>query len=128
MSWETIYNDVTSAIGMQMQNLANLQQQVSTGEMVNQASDNPTAAYQIMSLDSSGDSLNTCVTNAGNVMTDMEQASSSLQERRQFSRPGQDTADPGLQPDLWRHQPANHRQRNQLPAGGDRLLRQHQKH
>jgi len=45
MSWQTIYNNVTGAIAQQMQSLSKLQEQVSTGERVNRASDDPVAAW-----------------------------------------------------------------------------------
>jgi flagellar hook-associated protein 3 FlgL len=78
MSWQTIYNNVTGAIAQQMQSLSKLQEQVSTGERVNRASDDPVAANQIMSLHSESESLTTYTKNVTSVLTDMQQTSASL--------------------------------------------------
>jgi flagellar hook-associated protein 3 FlgL len=78
MSWQTIYNNVTGAIAQQMQSLAQLQEQVSTGKRVNTASDDPVAADQIMSLHSESESLTTYASNISSVLTNMQQTSSSL--------------------------------------------------
>jgi flagellar hook-associated protein 3 FlgL len=80
MGWETIYNNVTGAIAQQMQSLTQLQDEVSTGNRVNVASDDPVAADQIMSLDSESASLNTYSSNLSSVLTNMQQSSSSLSD------------------------------------------------
>lgn len=78
MGWQTVYNNVTGAIAMQMQSLTRLQEEVSTGNRVNFASDDPVAADQIMSLNSESQSLTTYAGNLGSVLTNMQQTSSSL--------------------------------------------------
>ena len=78
MSWQTIYNNVTGAIAQQMQSLSQLQEEVSTGNRVNVASDDPVAADQIMSLHSESESLTTYSTNLASVLTNMQQSSTSL--------------------------------------------------
>jgi flagellar hook-associated protein 3 FlgL len=79
MSWQIIYNNTVGAIAQQMQTLNRLQEEVATGTRVNRASDDPIAAFQVLTLNSSNQAASTYINNVGNVSTDMDQCSSSLQ-------------------------------------------------
>ena len=64
-----IYNDVSFALHLHTEALARLQEQVSTGSHVNRSSDEPSAAYQILGLNSQQRYLENYTDNLSNVIT-----------------------------------------------------------
>jgi len=73
-----IYNNVSYALHLHTEALARLQEQASTGSHVNRASDEPSAAYQILGLSSQQSSLETYMDNLSSVITTLELSSTII--------------------------------------------------
>jgi flagellar hook-associated protein 3 FlgL len=70
-----IYNNVIYGLRLNTDAMARLQEQVSTGAKVNRASDDPSAAYSILTLNSQGKSLQNYIDNLSNVSDTLELSS-----------------------------------------------------
>ncbi len=65
----SIYDNVNLGLRVHVDALARLQEQVSTGSCINRASDGPSAAYQILGLNSQGRGLDNYMTNISNTVS-----------------------------------------------------------
>src|SRR3989304_1657800 len=74
----SIYNDISFALRLHTEALARLQEQASTGSYINRPSDEPSAAYQILGLNSQQKSLENYTSNLSNVTTTLELSSKIL--------------------------------------------------
>jgi flagellar hook-associated protein 3 FlgL len=72
-----IYNNVSYALRLNTDAIARLQEQVSTGARVNRVSDDPSVAYNILTLNSQGKSLQNYIDNLSEV-SDTLQLSSTI--------------------------------------------------
>jgi len=70
-----IYNDISFALQLHTKVLARLQEQASTGSHVNRPSDEPSAAYQILGLNSQQRSLENYMDNLTSALTSLELSS-----------------------------------------------------
>ena len=57
------YNNIGFALSLHTEQLARLQEQISTGSRINRASDDPSAAYRVLGLGSQNKSLGNYITN-----------------------------------------------------------------
>ena len=73
-----IYNNVSFALHLHTKAMVRLQEQVSTGSRINRASDGPSAAYQILGLNSQGRSLENYIDNLSGVVSTLEISSSVI--------------------------------------------------
>ena len=71
----SIYNDISFALRLHTDALARLQEQASTGSLVNRPSDEPSAAYQILGLNSQQKSFENYLGNLSDVTTSLELSS-----------------------------------------------------
>ena len=69
---DNIYNNVSFALNLHMNAMSDLQEQASTGSRVNRASDDPTAAYRILGLNSNDASLENYINNISEVVGMLE--------------------------------------------------------
>jgi flagellar hook-associated protein 3 len=76
----SIYNDVCSAVSIQTQTMSKLQEQVSTGSKINRTSDDSSAAYQLLSLNTQKSSLGNYIDNLSNVINTLEYSSTVVQD------------------------------------------------
>ncbi len=74
-SLNSIYNDISFALQLHTKALARLQEQAATGSYVNRPSDKPSAAYQILGLNSQKRSLENYMENLSSVITSLELSS-----------------------------------------------------
>jgi flagellar hook-associated protein 3 len=74
-----IYNNVSLALHLHTDALARLQEQVSTGSRINRVSDDSSAAYRVLGLDSQESSLNNYIDNLSNVLSTLEFSSTIFQ-------------------------------------------------
>ncbi len=79
-SWGAIYDTMTAGLQSCSQALVKIQEQIASGTRIIRASDSPTDAYHVMSLQAQGRSLESYSKNLDRILSDREQASSSLQE------------------------------------------------
>jgi len=76
----SIYNNLSFALKLHSEALFRLQEQASSGARVNRVSDDPSAAYQIMGLDSQGRSLADYIDTLSDVSSTLEVSSSIIQQ------------------------------------------------
>jgi flagellar hook-associated protein 3 FlgL len=74
-----IYNNTLFGLNQHTEAIARLQEQVSTGSRINRASDDPSAAYQILGLNSQGKSLGNYVDNLSDVISMLEVSSTAIE-------------------------------------------------
>jgi flagellar hook-associated protein 3 FlgL len=79
-SWGAIYDIMTTGLQARSRALIRIQEQITTGAKIIRASDSPADAYHVMSLQAQGQSLESYSKNLNRILSDREQASSSLQE------------------------------------------------
>ncbi|MBN2183265.1 MAG: flagellar hook-associated protein FlgL [Sedimentisphaerales bacterium] len=75
----SIYNNVSYALGLHTAEMSRLQEQVATGSKVNRASDDSSAAYQILGLNSKQSSLKNYIDNISNVVNSLGYSSTIVQ-------------------------------------------------
>lgn len=73
-----IYNNVSYALNLQTEAMTSLQEQVTTGSRVNRASDDSSAAYQILGLNSQQSSLANYVDNISSIVGSLEYSSTVI--------------------------------------------------
>ncbi len=74
-SLNNIYNNISFALQLHTNAMANLQEQVSTGSRVNRISDNPAAAYRVLGLNTNVKSLENYIDNLSEVISVLELSS-----------------------------------------------------
>jgi len=74
-----IYNNVSFALYQHAEAMTRLQEQASTGSRVNRASDDPSAAYQILGFNSQDRSLENYINSLSNVNSTLELSSTVLE-------------------------------------------------
>lgn len=74
-SLNNIYNNVSFALNLNMKAMALLQEQASTGSRINRVSDDPTAAYRVLGLDSNDSSLENYINNISEAVSILELSS-----------------------------------------------------
>ena len=74
-----IYNNVSFALHLHAEAMARLQEQVSTGSRINRASDDPSAAFQILGLNSQEKSLANYIDNLSEVVSTLELSSITIE-------------------------------------------------
>ncbi len=79
-SLNNIYNNVSFALNLHTKAMAVLQEQASTGSRINRVSDDPTAAYRILGLNTNDRSLENYVNNLSEVVSILELSSTVVQE------------------------------------------------
>ncbi|MHC4159050.1 MAG: flagellar hook-associated protein FlgL [Planctomycetota bacterium] len=79
-----IYNNVSYALRLHSEALVRLQEQASTGARVNRASDDPSAAYQILGFNSQEKSLVNYVDNLSEVMSTLEASSNIINDMMSY--------------------------------------------
>ncbi len=67
-----IYNNVSFALNVHMKAMAVLQEQASTGSRINRVSDDPTAAYRVLGLNATDNSLENYINNTSEVVSILE--------------------------------------------------------
>ena len=75
-----IYDNISFALRLHSEAMTRLQEQVSTGSRLNRASDDPSAAYRVLGLNSQKRSLENYIDNASEVLDRLEITSTILQE------------------------------------------------
>jgi flagellar hook-associated protein 3 FlgL len=75
-----IYNNTCLALSLHSQAMARLQEQVSTGSRINRASDDPSAAYQVLGLDSHQRTLTNYIDNISDLSSTLEFSSTVVQD------------------------------------------------
>ncbi|MHC4171498.1 MAG: flagellar hook-associated protein FlgL [Planctomycetota bacterium] len=75
-----IYNNVSFALHLHAEAMARLQEQASTGSRINRASDDPSAAYQILGLNSQEKSLANYMDNLSEVVNTLELSSITIDD------------------------------------------------
>ena len=73
-----IYNNISFALYLHSDAMSRLQEQVSTGSRINRASDDPSAAYRILGLNSEEMSLENYLDNLSQVVSGLELSSSTV--------------------------------------------------
>jgi flagellar hook-associated protein 3 FlgL len=73
-----VYNNISFALYLHSDALARLQEQVSTGSRINRASDDPSAAYRVLGLNSEEMSLENYLDNLSQVVSGLELSSSTV--------------------------------------------------
>ncbi len=76
----SIYNNVSFALARHSDALTRLQEQVSTGSRINRPSDDPSAAYHILTLNTEQSSLENYIQKLSDTMSTLEVSSSVLQQ------------------------------------------------
>lgn len=79
-SLNNIYNNVNFALNLHTEAMAVLQEQASTGSRINKISDDPTAAYRILGLNTNYTSLENYVYNLSEVTSTLELSSTVVQD------------------------------------------------
>jgi len=74
-SLNNIYNNVSFALNLHMKAMAVLQEQASTGSRINRVSDDPTAAYRVLGLNTTDNSLENYIKNISEVVSILELSS-----------------------------------------------------
>ena len=75
----SIYNNVSLALYLHAEAMARLQEQMSTGSRINRASDDPSAAYQVLGFNSQQKSLENYIDNLSEVISTLELSSSTIE-------------------------------------------------
>ncbi len=75
-----IYNNVSYALQLHTDALANLQEQVSTGSRINRVSDDPTAAYRVLGLNTNEKFLENYIDNVSELISILELSSTILED------------------------------------------------
>jgi flagellar hook-associated protein 3 len=78
MSLGSIYNNLNTALYTQTKEMMRLQEQVSTGSRINRVSDDPSTAYQVLSLNSESRSLDNYTNNIASVGDILNASSGSI--------------------------------------------------
>lgn len=84
-SWGTIYHNAVHGIGLHVNNMSRLQEQISTGSRVIRASDSPADSYRIMSLRETVNNFGNYFDNLGEVEISMQEAANSIEHLSQIS-------------------------------------------
>ena len=74
----TIYNNISFALNLHSDAMSRLQEQASTGSRINRASDDPSAAYRVLGLNSEEMSLENYLDNLSEVVSGLELSSSTV--------------------------------------------------
>jgi flagellar hook-associated protein 3 FlgL len=74
-SLNNIYNNVSFALNLHTEAMAVLQEQASTGSRINRVSDDPTAAYRVLGLNTNYKSLGNYIDNLSEVVSTLELSS-----------------------------------------------------
>lgn len=74
-----VYNTVSFGINLNTEAIARLQEQASTGSKINRPSDGPSAAYQILGLNSQKRNLENYIDNLSNVVSTLELSSTIIE-------------------------------------------------
>ena len=75
-----IYNNVTFALQRHMEALYRLQEQASTGSRINRPSDDPSAAYRVLTLDTESSSLENYINTLADMSSTLDTGSSMIQQ------------------------------------------------
>jgi len=75
-----IYNNVSFALKLHTNAMANLQEQASTGSRINRVSDDPAAAYRVLGLNTNEKSLENYINNLSEVASILELSSAILDD------------------------------------------------
>jgi len=75
-----IHNNVSFALNLHTKELSILQEQATTGSRINRVSDDPTAAYRILGLNTTDKSLDNFINNLSETMSTLELSSTVIQE------------------------------------------------
>jgi len=75
----SIYNNISFALGLHTAALARLQEQAATGSRVNRISDDPSAAYQILNLNMQTNRLGNYIDTITNLIDTLEVSSTAIQ-------------------------------------------------
>ncbi|MHC4456543.1 MAG: flagellar hook-associated protein FlgL [Planctomycetota bacterium] len=75
----TIYNNVSFALQLHTKALTSLQEQASTGSRINRASDDPSAAYRVLGLNTQQTSMENYIDNLSEVISTLELSSMVIQ-------------------------------------------------
>lgn len=75
-----IYNNASFALNLHTKAMSILQEQASTGSRINRASDDPTAAYRILGLNTNDKSLENYINNLSEVISTLELSSTIVQD------------------------------------------------
>ncbi len=78
-STNQVYNSILASMSRGMEVMARMQEQSSTGQKINRASDSPSGASMIMQLQSQANYFDTFTKNINAAQLNLEQASSSMQ-------------------------------------------------
>jgi flagellar hook-associated protein 3 FlgL len=73
-----IYNNISFALYLHSDAMSRLQEQASTGAWINRPSDDPSASYRILGLNSEGRSLENYLDNLSQVVSSLELSSSTI--------------------------------------------------
>ena len=79
-SLNNIYNNVSFALNLHTKEMSILQEQTATGSRINRASDDPTAAYRILGLNTTDKSLDNYINNLSETMSILELSSTVIQD------------------------------------------------
>jgi len=79
-SLNNIYNNVSFALQLHTEAMARLQEQASTGARINRASDDPSAAYQVLGFNSQERSLANYIDNVAGAVGTLDISSSIIQD------------------------------------------------
>lgn len=89
-SWNTIYNNTLFGVRYHSLNMTRLQEQITTGNRLNRASDEPAGAYRVLTLRDTVTSLENYYNNLTEVELSLSEASNALQGMsEQISRVGE---------------------------------------
>ena len=75
-----IYNNVSFALHLHTEALARLQEQASTGSRISRASDDPSAAYRVLGLNSNEKSLENYIDNLSEIVSTLEFSSTIIKD------------------------------------------------
>ena len=75
-----IYNNISFALNLHTDAMANLQEQVSTGSRINRISDEPAAAYRVLGLNTNEKSLENYINNLSEVISILELSSTIIED------------------------------------------------
>ena len=75
-----IYNNISFALNLHTDAMANLQEQVSTGSRINRISDEPAAAYRVLGLNTNKKSLENYINNLSEVISILELSSTIIED------------------------------------------------
>ena len=78
-SLSNVYNNISFSLNFQAEAMARLQEQASTGSRINRASDDPSAAYQILGLNSQQRSMEDYIDSLSEVVSTLELSSTIIE-------------------------------------------------